>query len=59
MGTRIGSRALSWWVVEDDELAGGLEGGGGDEGLPLEDADVGDEVAGGWMVGAVENEVVL
>lgn len=40
-------------------MAGGLEGGRGDEGFVQEDADVGDEVAGGWVVGAVEDEVVL
>lgn len=50
---------MTWWVVEDEELSGGLEGRGGHEGFGEEDADVGDEVAGGWVVGAVEDEVVL
>ena len=51
--------ALAGRVVKDEELAGRLEGGGGDEWFGEEDADVGDEVAGGWVIGAVEDKVVL
>lgn len=45
-------------AVEDDELAVGAQGRGGDEGLAHQDAGVGDEVARGWVVCAVEDEVV-
>lgn len=40
-------------------MAVSSEGGGGDEWFGEEDGDVGDEVAGGGMVGAVEDEIVF
>ena len=55
MGVTLGPR----WVVEDHELAAGLEGGGEDEGLAVEDTRVGDEVARGGVVSAIEHKVVL
>ena len=56
------SRGVSWLAgrtVKHYELAFGLEGGGGYERFAGEDAGIGDEVAGGRVVGAVKDEVVL
>lgn len=46
-------------VVEDHELAVCAEGRGRYEGFAGEDAGVGDEVAGGGGIGAVEDVCVL
>ncbi|ROV96562.1 hypothetical protein VMCG_07807 [Cytospora schulzeri] len=57
-----GGRHDTLWcgrAVEHDELAVCPEGGSRDEGFLEEDADVGDEVPRGGVVGAVEDEIVL
>jgi hypothetical protein len=54
----VGISRRSGGVVEDDQLTVGFERGGGDERFPGEDTGIGDEVARGRMVGAVEDEVV-
>lgn len=46
-------------AVQHDYLPGSLHGGCRDKGFAEEDADIGDEVARGGVVGAIEYEVVL
>lgn len=45
--------------VEQDELSVGAQRRSRDEGFLQEDANVRDEIAAGWMVGAVEDDIVL
>ena len=53
------ARTFSRRVIQNDELAGSLEGRGRDERLAKEDAYIRDEVARGGMVGAIEHIVII